>query len=388
MFFVFSAIAASKLSDSDPLITQELVDAINSDPKSTYKAKLNPQFAKLTIADAKRFLSPVRAAPKKQGSAIPVGADEARYAGWKNFTFAGIWKDDLKNTDAKTYSVPVFDVTQLCSSWAPSVTSAMSVSVGRWANRFMNFSLQFMLDCDILGDACIERSSVQAYSLFWKAKIPENVRWDDPGSATSPRTSNLQAPVAELTQDICLSPTGCYPGTTGCSRSYALTGSCDPDASEDQCPIYFLYNWRWIKSHLFEVGPVTSSILVRANLFAYDNGVYSSADDQGDYLGMLDVTIYGWGEVDTSVNPSETKLRWWWVSPHLGCNFGIPYQDIEANDAAYSTENMPVRHINDQSKCPAGFMKFNRRFDDSLIESFAVGPTPYNFVPGEWPVQQ
>lgn len=49
---------------------------------------------------------------------------------------------------------------------------------------------------------------------------------------------------------------------------------------------------------------------------------------------------------------------------------------------------MPQRYVNGGENCAAGFMKFNRRFDDSMIESFAIGHVPYNFVPGEWPPVQ
>ena len=279
--------------DSDALVTQDLVDRLNASPNLTYKAKLYPKFANLTISKAKKFLSPVRSPPQNHGSAIPVGADEKRYSNGLNFTFAGIWQSDITDTANKTYSVPVYDVTNLCSTWAPSITSAVSTSVGRWANRFMNFSLQFVLDCDLLGDACIERSTMDAFSLFIQTKIPESNRWDDPSSSLSPRTSNLQAPVSTLTKDICLNPIGCYPGHKGCTRSYALTGTCGTDSDDTQCPIYFLYNWRWIKSHLFEVGAVTSSIIVKQSLFTYSEGVYSIEGDESEILGMIDVTILG-----------------------------------------------------------------------------------------------
>jgi hypothetical protein len=46
-----------------------------------------------------------------------------------------------------------------------------------------------------------------------------------------------------------------------------MTGSCEPGQSDASCPIYFLCNWRYIKSHLWEVGPVTSSVLVRSGFF-------------------------------------------------------------------------------------------------------------------------
>ncbi|EAY09737.1 hypothetical protein TVAG_413870 [Trichomonas vaginalis G3] len=76
---------------------------------------------------------------------------------------------------------PVFDVTALCSSWAPSVTSAMTISVSRWAGEFVNFSLQFILDCDIIGDSCVERTPLFAYKPFWTYHPPEYESWDTPG---------------------------------------------------------------------------------------------------------------------------------------------------------------------------------------------------------------
>ena len=364
MLFFFT-IFAKTLSDSDPLVTQELVDKINANPNSSFKAKLYPQFAKMTRGDAKRFLSPVKPSPVKKGSAYPIGANEADY---QDNYLAINFTNNQENQDIQ---VPVYDVKNLCSSWAPAVTSAVSLSVSRWANRFINFSLQYVLDCDLLGDACVERPSLSAYSLFWHYKIPENTRWDQPGSDTSGRESPLQAPVSSLTSEICAKDDGCYPGTSGCSRSYALTGSCNPGDSEATCPIYFLYNWRWIKSHLFEVGPVTSSILVYSSLFTYSEGVYSCEGDTAEPLGMLDVTIIGWGQVDglsDATDQTETKQRWWWVIPHLGTEFGISVNSTEVGVRVNNNGN--------------GFMKFNRRFDDCLIESQAVGAVPYNFVPG------
>jgi hypothetical protein len=53
-----------------------------------------------------------------------------------------------------------------------------------------------------------------------------------------------------------------------------LTGTCEAGDTDIQCPIYFLCNWRWTKSHLWEVGPVTSAIVVRPAFFAYYYGVY------------------------------------------------------------------------------------------------------------------
>ncbi|EAY22416.1 hypothetical protein TVAG_378950 [Trichomonas vaginalis G3] len=444
--FIYLCFVGS-LRDSDPLITQEMVDAINNDPNAPFKAKLYPKFAKMTVGDAKRFLSPVRHPPQNQGSAVPVGANEEFFNWVDNNYITGLtnvaaFPNDLNasNQNSKDYSgtqpgrsiypyvekvkFPVFDVTNLCSSWAPAVTSAMTISVSRWAGEFVNFSLQYVLDCDMLGDSCVERTPVNAYQLFWTYHPPDFHGWDNPGDLSSERFSYLQAPRSDFTRENC-ADNRCYPGLSNCKRHWALTGSCNSGASNTGCPIYFLYNWRWIKSHLWEVGAVTSSITVYPSIFIYNSGIYSGyfkkdSNEEvvgnntlwGTILGMLDVTIVGWGQKKLNLSTdssSHTKglQRWWWVIPHFGSNFGIPYEACNSgiNSEKCKTNKIEVVQAKDQIKLVSsngngrlyitsrydgeqtgipnfnGFMKFNRRFDDCNIESHAVGAVPYNFVP-------
>jgi hypothetical protein len=162
--------------DNDPLITQELVNEINSNPKSTFKAVLNPDFAKLTIGDAKKFLSPIRPLPRQHGSATPIGSNETEMEPYVLSTVTGLnqvarfSRSEVSETGNFSYNqnnpfyLPIYDIRALCSSWAPAVTSAISVS--RWNSFFVNYSLQFILDCDIVGDACAERPPLSSYEQF------------------------------------------------------------------------------------------------------------------------------------------------------------------------------------------------------------------------------
>ena len=418
MFFYLSL--ARSYKDSDPLITQELVDEINNNPKSTFKAYLNPKFAKMTIGDAKRFLSPIRPVPNNHGSAVPVGAnenfmhnvDKQFITGFTNMRVAEQNSNNYKlyagpnagkeySESAFTYpqdtvTFPVFDVTQLCSSWAAAVTSAMTISVSRWAGKFINFSLQYVLDCDMLGDSCIERTPLNAYQLFWERHPPTFGSWDNPGDEGSERKLPTDPPRSDFSVEHCKDDS-CYPGLSGCAHHWALTGSCNPGDAETNCPIYFLYNWRWIKSHLWEVGAVTSSIVVHPSLFSYSTGVYSSSNEKDSAIGMLDVTIVGWGqhvlnlsEYDDSYN--QTKLRWWWVIPHLGkvsasSQFKAGVEDtgtLATGAFVYKANELPAAGSKDVSYLYQGVIMFNRRFDDCNIESHAVGAVPFNFVPHPW----
>ena len=425
MFFFLSF--SKSLSDSDPLISQELVDKINNNPKSTFRAALNPKFAKMTIGDAKRFLSPIRAVPSNRASAVPIGAnenfmhcvDKQYVTGLTNLEMpsketqghdniirnkhAGPGQVEIHTSSdgSENYyeniQFPVYDVTQLCSSWAPAVTSAMSISVSRWAGKFINFSLQYVLDCDILGDACIERTPLNAYQIFWQFHPPTAESWDIPGP-NSERLKPTDPPRSDFTRDNC-QDNSCYPGKT-CAHNWALTGSCNPGDSEISCPIYFLYNWRWIKSHLWEVGAVTSSIVVHRDLFMYSDGVYSSVNENGessgDKLGMLDVTIIGWGQKEINLSTSaddytKSKMRWWYVIPHFGefttgstafessdetYNKDTPYSQLWGGDYLFDSKN-----IKSNVNLAKAVIKFNRRFDDCNIESHAVGAVPFNFIP-------
>jgi hypothetical protein len=403
MLWSFACLVLAAIDESKPLITQELVDSINNNPNSPFRAALHPQFARMTVKEAKKFLAPVRKSPSEgHGSPRPIGANEREFihrdrrvfTGFQNVAGVQIWDGSNK------YQYTVYNQEDFCSSWAPAVTSAMSLAISIHHKRFVNLSIQFILDCDLMGDPCIERPPLNSYEQFWRRYIPQVGRWDHPSNL-------LRPPYYTLTQETCNTQGSCYPGWTNCPRNLVLTGTCEPGSTDVSCPIYFLYNWRWIKSHLWEVGPVTSSILVRPAFFTYASGVYSAlatptvvgvfpdeslggpSGDMADVLGMLDVTIIGWGQrqLNLSADTSNQYMynRWWYVIPHLGRNFG------ETCGAVFGVidGSSPVEHllgnIGPSVECPtddkSGIMHFNRRFDDSSIESQAVGAVPFNFHP-------
>lgn len=449
------------LKDDDLIVSQQLVDSINKDPSSTFKAVLYPQFAHLTKKDVQKFLSPVRKPPESHSSARPVGYCETSFHNSDKRMFSGIekeitqdgndvsivYKSRYNQNSVKNFEVPVtvYDNTQYCSSWATAVTSAMSMTLSRWSGESINLSVQFILDCDILGDPCVERPQILAYEQFWRRYIP--TRWRSPTDPLTPVSK-------QLTKAMCDDYRSCYPGEGNCHRRLVLTGVCtETSGTYGVCPIYFLYNWRWIKSHLAEVGAVTSSIVVRAPLFTYADGIYSSwyirnqnAWDSGvsntpdpasiniyqdEILGMLDVTIIGWGQkrvnLTSDSSNKQLKQRWWYVIPHLGLNYGLQCQNLMAPISAEPNGDLPdsyknndhvnVRYLNptksssqqdangfvfifgnkdsaNEVSCSTssyegkqqrtGIIKFNRRFDDSNIESQAVGAVPWNFIPKPW----
>lgn len=415
--FLLLACVFCKGKNEDPLITQELVDRINNNPHSPFKAKLHPEFASLTLGEAKKFLYPVRKSPtsSNHGSPLPVGANEKHYIKLDKRVFTGFYlKDGSVQPHSSTvttsvtpwsttnkYTYTVYDNKQNCASWALAVTSAMSLALSIHHKKFVNLSVQFILDCDLFGDPCMARPPTNAYEQFWRRYIPQADRWDQPAITT-------RTPHKSLTRTVCDAKAGCYPGWTNCPRNLVMTGSCDA-GNDINCPIYYLYNWRWMKSHLWEVGPVTSSLTVTAAFFTYSSGVYSQygaytagaiqsgkmTKNPEDVIGMLDVTIIGWGQ--KAVNLSQDRAfntgmynRWWYVIPHLGKQWGETcgtiFGELAKKDSGY-IEDSALGSIQNFVECGgendlSGIMRINRRFDDCSIESQSVGAVPFNFVPG------
>lgn len=397
MFFFF-AVAIAKLKDSDPLVTQDLVDSINNNPASSFQATLYPQFAKMTIGEAKKFLSPVRKAQSssQHGSPRPVGVNEKNFHNIDKRVLTGFYSNGqdgpfgerVWGTDKEIgkYKYTVYDNTRFCSSWASAVTSAMSLALTIHHKRFVNLSIQFIIDCDVIGDPCLDRPPLNAYEQFWRRYIPQSDRWDQPDNVQ--RTA-----YSTLSKSTCDARNGCYPGWSSCPRNLVMTGACDEDADDTMCPIYFLYNWRLIKSHLWEVGPVTSTILVDPSLFVYNSGVYQLPTERQTIIGTMDVTIIGWGQQAVNLSRDAwfhtgTQNRWWYVIPHLGADFGEPcdniWGEITVKNVRAINSDIQTDAINDHIECPgsrSGVMRFNRRFDEAKIESHAVGAIPFNFRP-------
>ncbi|KAH0785896.1 putative tubulointerstitial nephritis antigen [Histomonas meleagridis] len=184
----------------------------------------------------------------------------------------------------------------------------MSLALSIHWNQQYLLSVQFLLDCDPFFNPSMGRPPLNSYEPLFK-KVPLQTHWPQP-------TTPLRLPKGN--RSYCDSETDCYPGWHNCQRKSVLMGSCNPGEMSDNCPIYFLYDPKIIQSHIYNVGPVTSTITIRPSFFTYSGGIYSSNENES-IIGSLDVTIIGWGQQNSTDN---TPSGWWYVIPHLGRDFG------------------------------------------------------------------
>lgn len=362
MFFFFLFFSFSRL-----LLSKELVDGINRSPGIKYRASLNTRFVNFTVLDVRKFLSPIKPLPNLHKSASQIGTSE-RYTDIFSSVVTGMNGLSGGNFNGGKFSIPVFDVTSLCSTWATAVTSAVSISVSRWNKVYVDFSLQYIFDCADI-EPCSERGFYAAYSSFF-GNVPLKSQWG--GSRV-----NYNNPPPSGTFANCRS--GTFPGFSHSDRSPALASD----------KVIYLANWRMMKVFLWEVGAITSSIIVHPSFFAYSGGVYhyNSSIQNDEPLGTIDVTIIGYGkEVDGT--------KFWWVVPHFGTEFGIEFSELENNLRADSNACTKAKEGSEFECTPEfkstivpngldvtdrGLVKYIRRVNDCLIESMSAGAYPINF---------
>lgn len=356
----------SSINDDDPLISQSLVDHINNNPNSTMKAWLNPRFSNMTIGEMKRLLSPVRKIPHHHGSPKPIGSNEAEYNHLKT-CITGYLNPHCKLDD---YKLKIYNNKYLCTSWATAITSAMSLSLSIHANENINLSLQYSLDCDVFGDPCKYRPPLSAYQPFVFRTVPYEDSWDQPNDI-------FRQPPKSLNKDYCDQPNSCFPNWDSCVRTPVMTGECSQTNHNIECPVYPLNHWKRMKSFLWEVGPITSTITVTPAFFAHSEGVlYDTSDEYNEELGSLDVTIIGWGEEKELTGLPTDK--WWYVIPHLGTDFGEKAKNLFPNEN--ETFRLDVLGYSDLER-KTGIVRIARRMNMFGIEENAFGGVPYNFRP-------
>jgi hypothetical protein len=187
---------------------QELVDQINGNPNSPFKATLHPKFAEMTIRQPRRFLAPICRSLVRgagHGSPRPVGADVKKYSGCDTNFIAGYYDSNGSHSWPGNYTYSVYDNREFCSSLAPAVTSAMSLALSVHHKQWKNLSVPFILDCDRIDDPCVYRPPLNAYEQFWRRYIALEGQWDRP-------LDRLRATHINMTNALCQDPRGSYPG--------------------------------------------------------------------------------------------------------------------------------------------------------------------------------
>jgi len=263
-----------KINDAElnqPVISPSLVEKINSNPNSTWKAKLHPKFEKMTLREAMNLnkQQPGVSSIKKRRSV----------------------RQDLPTSFDHTEMYPkcphsIRDQGACGSCFAHAVIEAIEdrmcqMSDESWTSTL---SVQHVVSCDYVDWGCKGGNVDTA----WKF-IKEN----------------------GVVYESCVS----YASTYGVNPACPTT--CD-DKTELKRPelslgdIYHLATVEEIQSEIYENGPVSAIMVIMQDIYSYESGIYQYTT--GDLAGSHLVKIVGWGV--------ENDTPYWKIANSWGTSWG------------------------------------------------------------------
>jgi len=272
---------------------QEMVDFINSQKESTWKAKLHPRFANMDNAQIKKLMG---AKKRHENPRKHLFKTQPKFNGNAN--------DIPKEFDARTQWPNCADVIgtipdqSACGScWAVSSASVMSdrVCIGSQGKVKTPISSNDLISCCYLcGYGC--EGGYPDESFFY---------WDNTGVVTGSGYTLDQGcqpypfPVCEHhTNKTKYSP---------CQKDLYDTPKCQKkcqasytdktyskDKTSGQSPVYFSLDNEGVQQEILTNGPVVFTFTVYEDFVGYSSGIYQHT--KGKELGGHAVRAVGWGE--------------------------------------------------------------------------------------------
>lgn len=244
-------LAGPALKESRPVVTQEMVDHINS--QGGWKAS-KAWAGDMTLGEARRLVS-----QKRSEESFP---EEHFGALFEHLTVPATFDARIGWPDCVGHTIR--DQGNCAAGWAIAATDVVSdrhCIYNGLTNR-VSLSPEFVLSCNNYGNNCYSEND--AYT--WKFMYASGNVLDS-----------------------------CFPYTAG--NTGAVTACSNSCIVVDY--VYSIYSYTSpaaIQTAILDKGPVQTSMDVYEDFFSYDGGVYYY--QYGDYVGIQGVKIIGWGYED------------------------------------------------------------------------------------------
>mmetsp|Transcript_72249 Transcript_72249/g.109063 ORF Transcript_72249/g.109063 Transcript_72249/m.109063 type:complete len:324 (+) Transcript_72249:2-973(+) len=268
------AVASLPVKDQEPALNYKIIETINSNPNSTWKAGVNENFANLNIESVKRLMGVT--GPKYELKK-------------KRVTFDG---DLPTNFDSRTNWPgcigPILDQADCGSCWAfgaaETVSDRLCISQSAKGNNatFLQLAPLDLVSCD---------------SGFLKPN--DGCQGGQPGAALDyakstglvtekclPYLKSEGGPIPTCTDEPCLD----FVSTPKCHKSCADGSSFEGDKHK----LSDVYGVEDIASEIAKNGPVEAAFTVYEDFVHYKSGVYKHTTGQA--LGGHAIKIIGFGE--------------------------------------------------------------------------------------------
>ena len=289
-----TAYAPRIVADDANAVSAELIEAVNSNATTTWKAGTNERFAGFTVGDMKLMMG----AKPEDMSKVPKMED------FGAATLAAVPASYDPRTSRKACTGPVLDQGFCGSCWAFGATEAISdrfcLSKGDGAT-FVQLAPLDLTTCDSgflkPEDGCQGGQLSPAWSYAKKTGLVEESCYPYLKSDGGP------VPTCDPTAQPCL-PESKFIKTPKC----AISSTCQ--GTKHKLSTYYSVSASQLKAELVNKGPVESAFTVYADFPNYKSGVYKHTT--GSQLGGHAIKIIGYGTEDSQVHPAsaEPAISW------------------------------------------------------------------------------
>jgi cathepsin B len=281
LLLVAAACALSRLDA--PAVTQEMIDSINNDPTSTWKAGWNKKFERATLAEAKKWCG---ALPAPRGFEVEVRGAVAE-ALPDSFDARTQWPDCKRIGHIRDQSA--------CGScWAFGAVEAFEDRMCIFGNGQYNDLLLSPLDmvacCDECGMGCNGGFLAGAWNYI---RNPGLVSGGDYGDTAT--CAPYPLPPCDHHVNGTLPPCGNIVPTPSCVQKCQVNYPKQwvQDKHHSKSAYQVASNQQAIMTEIMTNGPVEVSFTVYSDFLTYKSGVYQHKS--GSQVGGHAVKMLGWG---------------------------------------------------------------------------------------------
>lgn len=294
---------------SQPTHNWELINNVNSNSSSTWKAGINERFRKTTLGEAVKLLGSI-ITPKNERENIPIMNHEENDLPQSY---------DARNAYPKCQSIKHIRDQSACGScWAVSSTEVMSDRIcikSNQENQIQVSGSDLMSCCHLCSkeEGCKGGNPYQAF-LYWNySGIVTGGDYQDqntckPYPFKCQKSSGGPYPVCPKKE---------YP-TPACVRSCqsGYPKSYDDDKSRGSTAYQVSNDEAQIRAEIIKNGPVVASFIVYSDFYSYKSGIYQYSG--GLYQGGHAVKVVGFGEENINGN----IVPYWLVANSWGESWG------------------------------------------------------------------
>eukprot|EP01062_Namystynia_karyoxenos_P042766 TRINITY_DN3130_c0_g1_i1.p2 TRINITY_DN3130_c0_g1~~TRINITY_DN3130_c0_g1_i1.p2 ORF type:complete len:383 (+),score=128.51 TRINITY_DN3130_c0_g1_i1:76-1149(+) len=296
-----------------PVLSDELISAVNSDPTSTWVAGRSPRFENMTIGEAKTLMGTLQS------------TDQSSWLPYRPLQAVSIPEEFDWRTDARAKSCPsvkeVRDQANCGSCWAFGSVEAMTdrICIASNGTKHVHLSAQDMTSCNTDGNhGCSGGVPSTCYDYYMSTGVVSGGNYGDKSGCWSYQLHPCEHHTTGPKYPACADSTKAPSCARKCTDNAQLSWKSDKHhgkAGYSVCKQGAGSCAEAMAQEIYQNGPITAQFFVHQSFESYKSGVYQKKSLTDPMLGGHAIKIIGYG--------NENGVPYWLVANSWNEDWGM-----------------------------------------------------------------